>query len=58
LWLRLQRGEEDSAEVTVIEVAGLGRSDAGDFPAEFGKIVAYLHTATSTAQDQSRQVVT
>jgi cytochrome c biogenesis protein len=58
LWLRLQRGEEDSAEVTVIEVAGLGRSDAGDFPAEFGKIVAHLHTATTTAQDKARQVVT
>jgi cytochrome c biogenesis protein len=46
VWLRLRRGDEASGFVTAIEVAGLGRSDAGDFGREFAALVDRLQTAT------------
>ena len=49
VWVRLKTTDEDTGPVTVIEVAGLGRSDAGDFGREFAVLADRIQTATRPA---------
>ncbi|MFI6150389.1 cytochrome c biogenesis protein ResB [Streptomyces sp. NPDC051109] len=49
VWVRAVAGEDG---VTVVEMAGLGRSESAKLPEELGQLAAALHQQAPTAPDQ------
>ncbi|WP_371644440.1 cytochrome c biogenesis protein ResB [Streptomyces sp. NBC_00597] len=49
VWVRAAAGEDG---VTVVEMAGLGRSESAKLPEELGQLAAALHEQAPTAPDQ------
>jgi cytochrome c biogenesis protein len=49
IWVR---ATSDEAGVTVVEAAGLGRTDSGAFSEEFGELVSELRAATGQGPDE------
>ncbi|RFU87786.1 cytochrome c biogenesis protein ResB [Streptomyces triticagri] len=48
VWIRATRGADG---ITVVEMAGLGRSESAKLPEELGDLAATLHTGAPTAPD-------
>ncbi|MEV2256809.1 cytochrome c biogenesis protein ResB [Streptomyces sp. NPDC050147] len=53
VWVRAVRGADG---VTVVEMAGLGRSESAKLPEELGHLAAHLHEKAPSAPDQDHAV--
>ncbi|MFI6939114.1 cytochrome c biogenesis protein ResB [Streptomyces sp. NPDC050418] len=52
VWVRAVRGDDG---VTVVEMAGLGRSESAKVPEELGDLAAVLHTSAPSAPDPASE---
>ncbi|MET9799170.1 cytochrome c biogenesis protein ResB [Streptomyces sp. NPDC006368] len=51
VWVRAVRGDASTGGLTVVEMAGLGRSESAKLPEELADLAALLHSVAPTAPD-------